>query len=193
MGRKFIDRTGERYERLEVKSRIIKNGKVFWKCKCDCGNEKDVASSNIGNVFSCGCIRTNNPNNRRMLPPGFAIRNMKLAEYKTDAKKRGLEWTLTVEEAFELFQGNCHYCGIKPCTTLKVNGCRGEFVYNGIDRKDSDIGYLPNNVVSCCKFCQYAKRSLPYDEFIVHLRRAGKFQLRLTPEDVQSDQLTGIW
>ena len=49
--------------------------------------------------------------------------------------------------------------------------------YNGIDRKDNALGYVEGNVVSCCKFCQYAKRDLPYEEFVAHLARAGQHQL----------------
>ena len=35
-----------------------KNHKVYWHCKCDCGNECDVCGSNLrnGNTLSCGCL-----------------------------------------------------------------------------------------------------------------------------------------
>lgn len=41
---------------------ISKKGQVYysyyWKCKCDCGNEKSVLLSNLikGNSKSCGCL-----------------------------------------------------------------------------------------------------------------------------------------
>ena len=36
------------------------NGKVVWKCKCDCGNIAYVASSSLlcGNTQSCGCVKS---------------------------------------------------------------------------------------------------------------------------------------
>ena len=47
----------------------------------------------------------------------------------------------------------------------------GEFVYNGIDRIDSKIGYLPNNVTPCCKWCNKAKSNTPHDEWVAYLDR----------------------
>jgi 2-iminoacetate synthase ThiH len=31
-------------------------------------------------------------------------------------------------------------------------------IYNGIDRVDNDKGYLLNNCVGACKFCNFAKK-----------------------------------
>ena len=42
----------------------------------------------------------------------------------------------------------------------------GHEAYSGIDRIDSSVGYEPNNVVSCCKICNYAKSNLTKDDFI---------------------------
>lgn len=36
---------------------------------------------------------------------------------------------------------------------------------NGIDRVNNDLGYINNNVVSCCKTCNLAKSSLTLIEF----------------------------
>ena len=55
------DLTGKRFGRLIVLSKTDqkKNGSVLWKCRCDCGNEKEVTSRdlNSGRVKSCGCAR----------------------------------------------------------------------------------------------------------------------------------------
>lgn len=54
----FRDLTGERFGRLKVLFRAEnRNGKVYWRCKCDCGEEKDVLSANLttGKIKSCGC------------------------------------------------------------------------------------------------------------------------------------------
>ena len=65
MSKKFIDIVGNKYNRLTVieYSHTAKNGKTYWKCKCDCGNEiilrKDVfihlGKSN--QTLSCGCLK----------------------------------------------------------------------------------------------------------------------------------------
>lgn len=61
---KCIDLTGQKFGRLTVLYRIqgtrTKNGisKPVWHCKCDCGNECDVAGAHLrtGHTQSCGCL-----------------------------------------------------------------------------------------------------------------------------------------
>ena len=63
--RKIKDRKGKRYGRLlvielyEIKKESNGRNKVYWKCKCDCGNEKIVLGSSLesGATKSCGCYR----------------------------------------------------------------------------------------------------------------------------------------
>lgn len=54
-----IDLTGQRFGKLTVieYSHTNDRRKTFWKCRCDCGNEKTVAGYNLrsGNTSSCGC------------------------------------------------------------------------------------------------------------------------------------------
>ena len=58
MGR-AIDLTGKEFGRLTVieKRGSDKHGNAMWLCKCECGNEVIVRSSNLrnGNTVSCGC------------------------------------------------------------------------------------------------------------------------------------------
>jgi hypothetical protein len=59
MSRKLIDLTEQVFGRLKViKYAYTKNGRVYWKCKCSCGNETLVSGSNLkrGNTQSCGCL-----------------------------------------------------------------------------------------------------------------------------------------
>ena len=52
---------GKRFGRLVVIERTDKsnNGGVIWRCKCDCGNEKEVPTSYLtsGHTKSCGCLK----------------------------------------------------------------------------------------------------------------------------------------
>lgn len=62
---KVKDRTGERYGRLtvlslhEIRKDAKGRSKTYWKCRCDCGNEKNVSASALesGATKSCGCYR----------------------------------------------------------------------------------------------------------------------------------------
>ena len=59
MGR-FVNLSGNKYGRLTVVSicDYKKNGKIVYKCKCDCGKEIDVVGARLknGNTKSCGCL-----------------------------------------------------------------------------------------------------------------------------------------
>ena len=50
------------------------------------------------------------------------------------------------------------------------------YVSNGVDRVDSSLGYIEENCVPCCKFCNYAKRALPVDVFIGWARQLVAYQ-----------------
>lgn len=58
---KFNDLTGKRFGKLTVKYEIKERRKrsVYWRCKCDCGNEIDVKGIYLttGDTKSCGCIK----------------------------------------------------------------------------------------------------------------------------------------
>ena len=43
---------------------------------------------------------------------------------------------------------------------------RGTENFNGVDRENNDTGYVPGNCVSCCKMCNYMKKSLSVEVFI---------------------------
>lgn len=57
---KIKDLSGQRFGRLtaiEPTERRDVKGSVFWKCRCDCGNETEVDENSLtsGNTISCGC------------------------------------------------------------------------------------------------------------------------------------------
>lgn len=56
------DLTGQHFGRLIAIKRVgqTKGGNALWLCRCDCGNEKIVAGSNLknGHTRSCGCLHS---------------------------------------------------------------------------------------------------------------------------------------
>ena len=71
--------------------------------------------------------------------------------YKKGAKKRGLILGITFNEFVKILNKPCYYCGEKGY---------------GIDRLDSSMGYLKDNIVSCCSMCNYMKQSYTEEQFI---------------------------
>jgi len=61
IGRKFIDLTGQIFDKLTVLKYIGKNkyGNSKWLCKCYCDNETVVLGTSLqsGHTKSCGCLR----------------------------------------------------------------------------------------------------------------------------------------
>lgn len=60
-----VDLTGQRFGRLtaiEPTARRDKKGAVYWRCRCDCGNETEVTEDALvhGNCSSCGCLKREN-------------------------------------------------------------------------------------------------------------------------------------
>lgn len=107
---------------------------------------------------------------RSRLPAGESAFNAVLNDYRQQAKRRGLEWALTAEEAKALFQGSCVFCGRPPVQVKKIRQGRGFFAFNGIDRTTNYVGYVASNCVTCCWVCNWMKRDLTTGEFLEHVR-----------------------
>jgi hypothetical protein len=150
-----------------------------WVFDCDCGRRvsvqlKDVYRSlRLFGTRSCSqsCAGRGKPRPWKRKPPGEAAANAVLVKYKQHARYRGLTFCIEDSLGKALFQGDCHYCGSPPSSTYEKGKYFGEFVYNGIDRMDNDVGYEPGNVVSCCPQCNFAKRILGHDDFIAWVRK----------------------
>lgn len=54
-----VDFTGMRFGRLTVVEKAD-HGRSWWKCKCDCGNEKEVVAYRLFELKSCGCYEKEN-------------------------------------------------------------------------------------------------------------------------------------
>lgn len=75
---------------------------------------------------------------------------------KWAAIKRGLSWSLTLDEFSALILLPCHYCG-NPLPETR----------SGLDRKDNSVGYEIGNVTPCCTICNRMKSNLfTYEEFL---------------------------
>ena len=176
-GQNIVDRVGHRYGKLTVVERAGRKGTAAaWLCQCDCGKTKVIASNALrataqglrSGTRSCGCSRATGKGSRAhykcRLPPGTAARAKTKRVYEKSAEYRGLEWGLSDEDFDELTRGDCAYCGVPPSNEAQTSR-NGAFVYNGIDRLDNAVGYMPGNVASCCATCNHAKRDMSESDF----------------------------
>jgi len=95
----------------------------------------------------------------------------RLQEYKDNAAANGREFLISDEDAMNLFQGDCFYCGKSAKTAL-----------NGIDRQNNKKTYLYGNGVSCCSHCNFAKHTLKVSTFMAMCRDIVKKHDLLNPE-----------
>lgn len=89
----------------------------------------------------------------------------RLKIYKSAAEKRNHAWELLDEQAMELFDKVCFYCGEVP----------GAKQLNGIDRRDNTLGYTTQNSVACCGSCNVMKHKLSAEEFIAKCSKISMF------------------
>jgi hypothetical protein len=179
---KRLDLTGQVFGALTALEPIgsDQNSHVVWRFQCECGaivervGTETVQRIKKGWQPSCGRFQCAQ---YRRLEDGESAINTRLYIYRSGAKKRGIVFDLTREEAVHLFQQNCYYCGAEPSHVTRHPRSRSKaFVHNGIDRIDNTQGYIPGNVVPCCTQCNRAKGTLTHDEFIAWLRRAAVHQ-----------------
>lgn len=89
---KFKDLRCKTFGRLTVlnESPIKINGFTYWKCKCICGNEKNIYSGNLlsGKSTSCGCSRKGKKR-KSALPPRLKriFYNMKTRCYNSKSTR----------------------------------------------------------------------------------------------------------
>lgn len=184
MGRKSKYKIGDMYGNLEIVDVLPSRGKgthVSLKCICHYCNAIVVMSgANLYKRKSCGCQQHNSgvwsskgPKTKPwQLPAGEAAKNVVEYQYKKSASNRNLEYTLTREQFEQIVTGNCVYCGDANTNTRSGGGkTSGDFSYTGIDRKNSDQGYTPENSVSCCWTCNSMKNDFTVEQFMRHIEK----------------------
>lgn len=185
------DITGQRFGKLVVikldkQPDGLKRKYAYWLCQCDCGNQKVCGATNLlsGNCNSCGCIlkeyQKTTPK-RYKKEKGEAAFNKYYSDYRTKANKKGIIFDLTKDDFKYLIFNHCKYCGIEPSKQYPCNDkhFNGSILVNGIDRINSNEGYIIDNCVSCCSMCNYAKRDNTITDFEIWLDRLVKFRINI--------------
>jgi len=139
-----------------------------WLCQCKCGTKRVITGTALryGHTKSCGCLQRELAHERHRLPDGVAAFRQLWSQYRQGARVRDLEWGLSKSTFRELTQQPCHYCGRLPEQESSTHSDTGAYIYNGVDRKNNDKGYIAGNVVPCCGTCNTAKMTMPYSDFI---------------------------
>jgi hypothetical protein len=141
-----------------------KNRGTWWMCKCTCGKERIVCSTelNRGDTKSCGCMNKYY-NNKKYKGVGLLAQSV-YSHMQWGAKKRNIEFNVTKEYLWEKYQtqnGKCYY------TDLDIDlNTRNYKKTASIDRIDSSKGYIEGNVVWVHKNINIMKNVFSEKEFI---------------------------
>lgn len=149
MGRKVFDLTGKRFLRLTAICKVdeMYDGRhVFWKCKCDCGNEVVVRKDSLldGHAKSCGCylqerykdghLRTHGMKNTRLYKIWSGMKDRCLNEHSHNYSRYGGRGINICQEWIDNF--------IYFYNWAMENGYADDL---SIDRIDVNGNYEPNN------------------------------------------------
>lgn len=176
----MIDLTNKKIGKLTIigisckrRSDVSHKLAIFWKCKCECGNFKDIRGDHLrsGHTVSCGCQRkitcqTLGDKNRKYCTIEEQSMFQHYHKIKSNARQRGHSFYIPFDEFIKLSKQECYYCG-RPPHDKKVYKHGKVFIVqcNGIDRIDSGGEYEISNVVSCCPTCNIAKYTMTQQEF----------------------------
>lgn len=188
-------------------SKRDKNGKYryFKECVCICGNS--ITTRIDSTAKSCGCkknykqrgsVRKRNDNEI------FFKEYMSKIVYKTSKYNDG---DISFNKFLELSQKNCYYCDSPPSNkahigrkkdgTLRKRVRKGKdgvdyfihswgsqvgdgaiFTFNGLDRLDSNKKHTLDNVVTCCKMCNFMKINYSLEVFLNQIKRIYECRIK---------------
>lgn len=148
---KQLELTGQRFGKLIVIALdhvFGRRNSTYWKCKCDCGNERVIKGSYLtAGTKSCGCLISKVGVNHKAFKGCGELPMSLWNRIKSGAKRRNMEFTITIDYAWDLFlkQNRCCVLTKMPLELFsvihkKIQGSAS------LDRIDSSKGYIKGNV-----------------------------------------------
>ena len=171
---RFEDITGQRFGRLIALEfvRLDRFGKAIWKVHCDCGREKEINASGMkaGIVISCGCYK------RERMSTGYKdISGSYWRKVHKMALQRGYEFTITMEQAWDIFLKQEKKCALSGIS-LEMWPDNNKYYLQtaSLDRIDSNVGYIPENLQWVHKRVNFLKRDYSEEELVYWCRLITK-------------------
>lgn len=150
------------------------NGRLWVECKCcECDKIFKATFHNVyrGNYKSCGCLQHALNNKNPKWSGHGEISKSYFYCLKRGASIRNIEFNISIEYIWNLFlkqDRKCIYTGeylFLPKTRLDTKSTAS------LDRINSDIGYLENNVQWVHKDINFMKQSLTDSKFLEYIQK----------------------
>ena len=136
----------------------IKGKRKRWQVRCDCGHEFSCLTQDLHRGGPCiMCGHKGERPYRRKRP--YEV------NYNSLVQRARHPVLITYEQFVSFTQINeCHYCGV-PIVWAEYRH-KGAGTASNLDRKDNNRPYEFDNIVVCCRRCNYAKNvHFTYDEW----------------------------
>jgi hypothetical protein len=141
------------------------------RVRCVCGSELTITAGHLvgGSWKSCGCMRHVRGNKSHNWRGHGEISGSRWASIVRGAQARGHDFTLTREQAWDLFIAQDRRCALSGVLLTMVR--RGTA---SLDRIDSSAGYSIKNVQWVHKDINMMKQDLSQAEFLAWCRRVAR-------------------
>ena len=167
---KSIDITNKQYGNLIALNYSYTNKVEYWDFKCLlCENITTTRKPDVtrGKIKSCGCRKNIGENNGNWF--GYkSINGRTIGHYKKIAKKRNIEFSLTIEDLWDTYivqNKRCPYTN--QILTLSPKNKKTRTPSNAsLDRIDSDLGYIIGNIQWVLKEINIMKNTMSHDNLI---------------------------
>jgi len=152
------------------------NAGAIFNSTCECGNKREISSRSIRRGiernYNLSCGKCEYSERLIHLDSEDLALTYLFNMYKGKTKnKLKLEFELSKEEFKILTKKNCYYCNTEPKQVCFTENRKNKYIYNGIDRIDSNKGYEINNVLPCCGFCNRMKLNHTLDAFKEQIKK----------------------
>jgi hypothetical protein len=170
---------GQKFGKLTVIKEVqIKNSQRRYLCHCECGNEKEIQGCHLtnGHTTSCGCSWYKYGENNKTWKGYKEISSRFFGTIKRNAKLRNLLCDITIEECWDLFLKQNRKCALSGLPLVfeanngKITGTAS------LDRIDSSIGYILDNIQWVHKDINTMKWNTHQDKFIYMCNLICKYQ-----------------
>lgn len=175
-----VDLSGRLYGRLRVLEFLGFSKSAwcsYWLCLCNCGRRVAVSQKAMvrtnGPTSSCGCLGAEKASIRSWRGHGELSQNF-WTHIRNHAIERDLVFEISIEQAWSLFLRQDGKCAISGLSISMGRHRPGRRIYGtwprlgtaSLDRKDSNQGYVADNIQWVHKEVNRMKGAMKEEEFI---------------------------
>jgi len=152
-----------------------KGNKTRWLCKCECGNQKIVRNDCLQKLTtkSCGCINKQIGSNNRSYKGYKELSSCFFNSIKNGAIRRNLEFSITIEDMWNLFLKQNKKCIYSGWDLLLPSSKKLEKTAS-LDRIDSTKGYIIDNIQWVHKDINVMKMNYSHKYFMQMIQAIAK-------------------